>query len=101
MTTLTKLELTDMLIAQVPKLSRAGAKLLLEGLLEEIKASLARGEEVKISGFGSFQIRNKRKRPGRNPKTGESVEICARSVVTFRASQKLKALVEHYDMKDS
>ena len=70
MTTLTKLELTDMLIAQVPKLSRAGAKLLLEGLLEEIKASLARGEEVKISGFGSFQIRNKRKRPGRNPKTG-------------------------------
>lgn len=76
-----------------------GVKLLLEELLEEIKASLARGEEVKISGFGSFQTRNKRKRPGRNPKTGESVEICARSVVTFRASQKLKALVEYRGVK--
>ena len=62
---------------------------------EEIRATLERGEEVKISGFGNFQLRDKPQRPGRNPKTGEEVPITARRVVTFHASQKLKAMVEN------
>ena len=56
--------------------------------------SLERGESVKLSGFGNFQLRDKPQRPGRNPKTGEEIPISARRVVTFHASQKLKALVE-------
>ena len=55
---------------------------------EEIRSTLARGEEIKISGFGNFQLRDKPQRPGRNPKTGEEVPITARRVVTFHASQK-------------
>ena len=52
------------------------------------------GESVKLSGFGNFQLREKPQRPGRNPKTGEEIPITARRVVTFHASQKLKAMVE-------
>jgi integration host factor subunit alpha len=52
------------------------------------------GESVKLSGFGNFQLRDKPQRPGRNPKTGEEIPITARRVVTFHASQKLKASVE-------
>ena len=55
---------------------------------------LERGESVKLSGFGNFQLRDKPQRPGRNPKTGEEIPISARRVVTFHASQKLKAMVE-------
>ena len=61
---------------------------------EEIRAALENGDSVKLSGFGNFQLRNKPQRPGRNPKTGEEIPITARRVVTFHASQKLKALVE-------
>ena len=61
---------------------------------EEIRGALERGESVKLSGFGNFQLRDKPQRPGRNPKTGEEIPITARRVVTFHASQKLKALVD-------
>jgi len=63
---------------------------------EELRASLAVGEQVKLSGFGNFDLRDKKERPGRNPKTGEEIPICARRVVTFRPGQKLKARVEAY-----
>lgn len=53
-------------------------------------------EQVKLSGFGNFDLRDKRERPGRNPKTGEEIPISARRVVTFRPGQKLKQQVEHY-----
>ncbi|RYE81188.1 MAG: integration host factor subunit alpha, partial [Oxalobacteraceae bacterium] len=56
--------------------------------------ALERGEAVKLSGFGNFQLRDKPQRPGRNPKTGEEIPITARRVVTFHASQKLKGMVE-------
>jgi integration host factor subunit alpha len=61
-----------------------------------LRASLASGEQVKLSGFGNFDLRDKNQRPGRNPKTGEDIPITARRVVTFRPGQKLKARVEAY-----
>ena len=62
---------------------------LIESFFKEIINSLERGEEVKLSGFGNFELREKKERPGRNPKTGEEIPISARRVVTFHASQKL------------
>ena len=63
---------------------------------EEIRAALENGRQVKLSGFGNFDLREKNERPGRNPKTGEEIPISARRVVTFRSGQKLKARVEAY-----
>ena len=67
----------------------------MEVFFNEISDILVSGLDVKISGFGNFVLRDKKGRPGRNPKTGEDVEISARRVVTFRAGQKLKARVEN------
>ena len=97
--TLTKAELADILVDKVSKVSKNDAKEIVELFFEEIRTTLARGEEIKISGFGNFQLRDKPQRPGRNPKTGEEVPITARRVVTFHASQKLKGMVEHYSDK--
>ena len=91
--TLTKAELADMLFERVG-LNKREAKDIVDTFFEEIRDSLARGEAVKLSGFGNFQVRNKPPRPGRNPKTGETIPIAARRVVTFHASQKLKGAVE-------
>lgn len=91
--TLTKAELADILVEQIDGMNKADAKNIVEQFFEEIRRTLEAGEEVKISGFGNFQLRDKPQRPGRNPKTGEEVPICARRVVTFHASQKLKGLV--------
>ena len=77
-------------------LNKREAKEMVELFFEEIKASLEKGEQVKISGFGKFELRDKNSRPGRNPKTGEEIPITARRVVTFRTGQKLKARVEAY-----
>jgi integration host factor subunit alpha len=91
--TLTKAELADMLFERVG-LNKREAKDMVETFFEEIRDALERGESVKLSGFGNFQLRDKPQRPGRNPKTGEAIPISARRVVTFHASQKLKALIE-------
>ena len=77
-------------------LSKADGRELVDLLIEELMASLAVGEQVKLSGFGNFYLRDKNERPGRNPKTGESIPISARRVVTFTAGQKLRARVEAY-----
>ena len=77
-------------------LSKIDAHELVDLLIEEVMATLAVGEQVKLSGFGNFYLRDKKERPGRNPKTGESIPIPARRVVTFRAGQKLKARVDAY-----
>jgi integration host factor subunit alpha len=61
-----------------------------------IRVALEKGYQVKLSGFGNFDLRDKNERPGRNPKTGEEIPITARRVVTFRPGQKLKARVEAY-----
>jgi integration host factor subunit alpha len=90
---LTKAELADILFEQVG-LNKREAKELVDGFFEEIRCALVEGELVKLSGFGNFQLRDKSSRPGRNPKTGESIPISARRVVTFHASQKLKNQVQ-------
>ncbi len=69
---------------------------LVDLLIEELMASLAVGEQVKLPGFGNFDLRDKKERPGRNPKTGESIPVSARRVVTFKAGNKLKARLETY-----
>ena len=91
--TLTKAELADLMFEKVG-LNKREAKEMVESFFEEIRSALERGETVKLSGFGNFQLREKPQRPGRNPKTGEEIPITARRVVTFHASQKLKQLVE-------
>lgn len=91
--TLTKAELADMLFERVG-LNKRESKDMVESFFEEIRVSLEKGEGVKLSGFGNFELRDKPERPGRNPKTGEEIPITARRVVTFHASQKLKSLVE-------
>jgi len=77
-------------------LNKREAKEMVEGFYEEIRDSLANNKQVKLSGFGNFDLRDKKQRPGRNPKTGEEIPISARRVVTFRPGQKLKARVEAY-----
>ncbi|MCC7183804.1 MAG: integration host factor subunit alpha [Rhodocyclaceae bacterium] len=89
--TLTKAELANILFETVG-LNKREAKDMVEAFFEEIRMALERGESVKLSGFGIFELRDKPQRPGRNPKTGEAIPISARRVVTFHASQKLKAL---------
>src|SRR5690606_41969128 len=91
--TLTKAELAELLFERVG-LNKREAKDIVDTFFEEIRESLAKGDSVKLSGFGNFQVRDKPARPGRNPKTGEVIPISARRVVTFHASQKLKAIVE-------
>tara|TARA_B100001027_G_scaffold48821_1_gene32254 strand:+ start:223 stop:558 length:336 start_codon:yes stop_codon:yes gene_type:complete len=74
-------------------LSRNESSALVDTVFNEILKSLIEGDDVKISSFGTFIVRNKKERIGRNPKTGEEVPITARSVVTFRASNVLKSRV--------
>ena len=69
---------------------------LVDLFFQELQASLADGEPIRLTGFENFDLRDKKERPGRNPKTGEKVPIAARRVVTFRAGRKLKARVEAY-----
>lgn len=92
---LTKADMAEKLFNDLG-LNKREAKELVEAFFEEIRNSLEFGQQVKLSGFGNFDLRDKNKRPGRNPKTGEEIPICARRVVTFRPGQKLKARVEAY-----
>ncbi|HDR1833276.1 TPA: integration host factor subunit alpha [Pasteurella multocida] len=91
--TLTKVELADNLIEKL-HLNKRDAKELVENFFEEIRVALETGEDVKLSSFGNFELRDKSSRPGRNPKTGESVPVSARRVVAFKPGQKLRARVE-------
>ncbi len=77
-------------------LNKREARELVDLFFQELEASLVAGEQVKLSGFGNFDLRDKKERPGRNPKTGETAPIPARRVVTFRAGNKLRARVEAY-----
>jgi integration host factor subunit alpha len=90
---LTKAEVAEHLYEKVG-LSKRDAKDMVEIFFEQIRETLESGEQVKLSGFGNFDIRQKKERPGRNPKTGEDIPISARKVVTFRPGQKLKSRVE-------
>lgn len=92
---LTKADMAEKLFEELG-LNKREAKELVESFFEEVRNALERGEQVKLSGFGNFTLRNKNERPGRNPKTGDEIPISARRVVTFRPGQKLKARVEDY-----
>ena len=91
--TLTKYDIVENLNNEVG-LNKREAKELVDMLFNDIKSLLSEGHEVKLSGFGNFQLRDKSSRPGRNPRTGEDVEISARRVVTFKPGQKLKDSVK-------
>jgi len=92
---LTKVDMAESLFNKLG-LNKKEARELVDLYFEELRASLAVGEQVKLSGFGNFELRDKKERPGRNPKTGEKVLITARRVVTFSPGNKLKARVEAY-----
>ncbi|MEH6529498.1 MAG: integration host factor subunit alpha [Porticoccus sp.] len=95
MPALTKADLAEMLFDELG-LNKREAKEIVESFFEEIRSALESNEQVKLSGFGNFELRDKNTRPGRNPKTGEEIPISARRVVTFKPGQKLKARVESY-----
>jgi len=92
---LTKAEMAERLFEELG-LNKREAKEIVEQFFEEIRGALEVGHQVKLSGFGNFDLRDKNERPGRNPKTGEEIPITARRVVTFRPGQKLKIRVEAY-----
>ena len=92
---LTKADMAERLYEELG-LNKREAKELVEMFFEEVRIALEAGDQVKLSGFGNFDLRSKKERPGRNPKTGEDIPITARRVVTFRPGQKLKARVEAY-----
>ena len=92
---LTKADIAEMLYDELG-LNKRESKEIVECFFEEIRASLEDNKQVKLSGFGNFDLRDKSTRPGRNPKTGEEVPIEARRVVTFKPGQKLKVRVEKY-----
>ena len=95
MTALTKAEMAEHLFEELG-LNKREAKELVDIFFEEIRLALEHGQPVKLSGFGNFDLREKRQRPGRNPKTGEEIPITARRMVTFKAGQKLRQRVEAY-----
>lgn len=95
MNALTKADIAEMLYEELG-LNKREAKEIVELFFEEIRSALENNEQVKISGFGNFDLRDKNTRPGRNPKTGEEIPITARRVVTFKPGQKLKVRVENY-----
>ena len=94
--TITKDSLVEMVHNEIG-LNKREAKELIESFFEEIKKSLEEGNDIKLSGFGNFNLRDKAPRPGRNPKTGEEVTISSRRVVTFKSGLKLKSKLEGYD----
>ncbi len=90
--TLTKAEFVEAVYSKIG-LSRRDSAEVIELLFESVKETLARGEAVKISGFGNFIVREKKARTGRNPQTGNAIQITARRVLTFKPSQVLKDML--------
>ncbi|CAL4326193.1 integration host factor subunit alpha [Buchnera aphidicola] len=92
---LTKAAISENLFEKL-QLTKKDSKKFVEFFFEEVRKSLEKGENVKLSGFGNFELKDKKERPGRNPRTGEAVLITARRVVTFKAGQKLKSRIKSY-----
>ena len=93
MNALSKADLTEMLCVNY-NLNRQESKRVVDLFFESIRVALEQGEHVKLSGFGNFILRDKKERPGRNPKTGLEIPVSARRVVTFKPGMKLKGRVE-------
>ena len=90
---MTKAELVEIVYEKVGGLSKKEAQDIVEAIFDTMKEILKGGEKIKISGFGNFILRDKRPRKGRNPQTGDDIQITARRVLTFRPSQILKAFI--------
>lgn len=97
--TLTKSELADQLYEQIG-FNKRESKDMVDAFFDRIRDALARGEDVKLSGFGHFQLREKAQRPGRNPRTGEIIPIAARRVVIFHASHKFKHQIQNMGLEN-
>jgi integration host factor subunit alpha len=97
-TTLTRMDLTEAVFREVG-LSRNESSSLVDSVLQHVSDALVRGEQVKISSFGTFSVRDKTARVGRNPKTGEEVPISPRRVLTFRPSHLMKDRVAEGNRK--
>ena len=97
---LTKAHLAELLFEQIG-LNKRESKEMIDAFFELISECLIDGNDVKISGFGNFQIRTKAPRPGRNPRTGEAIPIASRRVVTFHASHKLKDQIQEIAIGDT
>jgi integration host factor subunit alpha len=92
---LTKADIAEHLFNGIG-LTKREAKEIVELFFQQLCTALENGQQIKVSGFGNFELHDKSERPGRNPKTGESIPVSARRVVTFRSGQKLRARVEVY-----
>ena len=99
-TTLTRADLSEAVFHAVG-LSRNESAQMVEDMIEEICAALSRGETVKLSSFGTFTVRQKSRRMGRNPKTGHEVPIAPRRVLVFRPSHVLKASINGEELSES
>ena len=100
METLTRAELLEQIIFMRKNMNRADVEQIIDRFFYVITSRLEEGEVVRISGFGNFILLDKKERPGRNPKTGESIPVSSRRVVTFKAGNKLKAVVASYTRRD-
>ena len=97
---LTKADISEHLFQEIG-LTKREAKEIVELFFHELGAALEGAQQVKLSGYGNFELHDKNERPGRNPKTGEEIPVSARRVVTFRSGQKLRARVEKYAGKET
>jgi integration host factor subunit alpha len=93
---MTKADLVDIIFGKVG-LSKIESQNIIELIFDTVKQTLVEGESVKVSGFGTFNVKKKNARRGRNPKTGEELQITPRRVITFRASNHLKDIIEKND----
>ena len=96
MNALSKAAIAETLYSEL-NISKQDGRVLVDEFFEIIRHSLEHGENVKLSGFGNFILRDKPQRPGRNPKTGEDIPVLARRVVTFKSGLKLKSTIEQRD----
>ncbi len=92
---MTKAEIVQAIYSRVGGFSKKESADIVDLVFEMMKETLGKGEKIKVSGFGNFVLRDKRQRPGRNPQTGAPIEISERRVLTFKASQILKAALNH------
>lgn len=99
MAALTKADIAERLFQEIG-ITKREAKEIVELFFNDISKALETGQQVKLSGFGNFELHDKNERPGRNPKTGEEIPVSARRVVTFHSGQKLRARVETYAGKE-
>lgn len=97
---LTKADIAERLFNDIG-LTKRESKEIVELFFDRVSGALQAAKQVKMSGFGNFELHDKNERPGRNPKTGEEIPVSARRVVTFRGGQKLRARVEKYAGKES